>query len=83
MLNLLGFRKAGIYCDAGWFTCALYPGSFKNEERFVLIATRFSRKLFREEWGFDLLKYDNCAGYTRMANAIAAQAKASGKPPLL
>ncbi|KAJ7198342.1 glycoside hydrolase superfamily [Mycena pura] len=63
------------YCDAGWFTCALYPGSFQNEERDV--------KLFREEWGSDLLKYDNCAGYTRMANAIAAQAKASGKPPLL
>ncbi|KAJ7198386.1 glycoside hydrolase family 27 protein [Mycena pura] len=74
--------------DAGWFTCALYPGSFQNEERDV--------KLFREEWGFDLLKYDNCAvpfdeitreniigRYTRMANAIAAQAKASGKPPLL
>ncbi|KAF7308175.1 Alpha-galactosidase [Mycena chlorophos] len=46
--------KAGIYSDAGWFTCAMYPGSFQNEERDV--------KLFREEWGFDLLKYDNCAG---------------------
>ncbi|KAF7374262.1 Alpha-galactosidase [Mycena sanguinolenta] len=80
--------KAGIYSDAGWFTCALYPGSYQNEER--------DAKLFSEEWGFDLLKYDNCAvpfdkitreniigRYTRMANAIAAQAKASGKPPLV
>ncbi|KAJ7821896.1 glycoside hydrolase family 27 protein [Mycena olivaceomarginata] len=80
--------KAGIYSDAGWFTCALYPGSFQNEER--------DAKLFSEEWGFDLLKYDNCAvpfdelareniigRYTRMANAIAAQAKASGRPPLV
>ncbi|KAJ7153811.1 glycoside hydrolase family 27 protein [Mycena filopes] len=78
----------GLGLDAGWFTCALYPGSFQNEER--------DAKLFSEEWGFDLLKYDNCAvpfdeitreniigRYTRMADAIAAQAKASGKPPLL
>ncbi|KAJ7794855.1 glycoside hydrolase family 27 protein [Mycena olivaceomarginata] len=77
-----------LYSDAGWFTCALYPGSFQNEER--------DAKLFSEEWGFDLLKYDNCAvpfdelareniigRYTRMANAIAAQAKASGRPPLV
>ncbi|KAJ7041798.1 glycoside hydrolase family 27 protein [Mycena alexandri] len=80
--------KAGIYSDAGWFTCALYPGSFQNEER--------DAKLFSEEWGFDLLKYDNCAipfdeitreniigRYTRMADAIATQAKVSGRPPLL
>ncbi|KAJ7759452.1 glycoside hydrolase family 27 protein [Mycena maculata] len=74
--------------DAGWFTCALYPGSFQNEEHDV--------KLFSEEWGFDLLKYDNCAVpfdeitreniigcYTHMSNAIAAQAKASGKSPFI
>ncbi|KAJ7082358.1 glycoside hydrolase family 27 protein [Mycena belliarum] len=80
--------KAGIYSDAGWFTCALYPGSFQNEAR--------DAKLFSEEWGFDLLKYDNCGipfdeiareniigRYTRMSNAIAAQAKASGKPPMV
>ncbi|KAJ7500310.1 glycoside hydrolase family 27 protein [Mycena galericulata] len=86
-IHALGL-KAGIYSDAGWFTCALYPGSFQNEER--------DAKLFSEEWGFDLLKYDNCAvpfdeitreniigRYTRMSAAIAAQAKASGKPPLL
>ncbi|KAJ7662972.1 glycoside hydrolase family 27 protein [Mycena rosella] len=86
-IHALGL-KAGIYSDAGWFTCALYPGSFQNEER--------DAKLFSEEWDFDLLKYDNCAipfdeitreniigRYTHMANAIAAQAKASGKPPLV
>ncbi|KAF7312760.1 Alpha-galactosidase [Mycena indigotica] len=79
--------KAGIYSDAGWFTCALYPGSFQNEERDV--------KRFGEEWGFDLLKYDNCAvpfdeitreniygRYKRMSDAIAAQSEASGKLPL-
>ncbi|KAK7006262.1 alpha-galactosidase [Favolaschia claudopus] len=80
--------KAGIYSDAGWYTCALYPGSFQNEER--------DAKLFSDEWGFDLLKYDNCAvpydnytreniigRYTRMADAITAQSKASGKPPMV
>ncbi|KAF7308174.1 Alpha-galactosidase [Mycena chlorophos] len=79
--------KAGIYSDAGWFTCAMYPGSFQNEERDV--------KLFREEWGFDLLKYDNCAvpfdkltheniygRYKRMSDAIAVQAQSSGNAPL-
>ncbi|KAF7312919.1 Alpha-galactosidase [Mycena kentingensis (nom. inval.)] len=79
--------KAGIYSDAGWFTCAMYPGSYQNEERDV--------KLFREEWGFDLLKYDNCAvpydhitreniygRYKRMSDAIASQAANSGKPAL-
>ncbi|KAJ7067488.1 glycoside hydrolase family 27 protein [Mycena amicta] len=79
--------KAGIYSDAGWFTCALYPGSFQNEERDV--------KLFREEWGFDLLKYDNCAvpfdeitrdniygRYKRMSDAIGKQALESGQAPL-
>ncbi|KAK7031030.1 hypothetical protein VNI00_013820 [Paramarasmius palmivorus] len=45
--------KAGIYSDSGWFTCQLYPGSFQNEDRDL--------RLFREEWNFDLLKYDNCA----------------------
>ncbi|CAK5278093.1 unnamed protein product [Mycena citricolor] len=80
--------KAGIYSDAGWFTCALYPGSYQNEERDV--------KLFNEEWGFDLLKYDNCAvpfdditheniigRYTHMADAIASQSKTSGKAPMI
>ncbi|TFK37980.1 glycoside hydrolase family 27 protein [Crucibulum laeve] len=86
LIHELGL-KAGIYSDSGWFTCQLYPGSFQNEDRDV--------KLF-QDWGFDLLKYDNCAvpfdevikegmvgKYTRMANAIERLSKASGKPPLL
>ncbi|KAK7451774.1 hypothetical protein VKT23_012453 [Stygiomarasmius scandens] len=83
----LGF-KAGIYSDSGWFTCQLFPGSFQNEAR--------DARLFQEEWGFDLLKYDNCAvpfdeiikegivgKYSRMAQAIADLAAETGKPPLL
>jgi len=79
--------KAGIYSDSGWFTCQLYPGSFKNEAR--------DAKLF-QDWGFDLLKYDNCAvpfdelvregvvgKYKRMADALEELFKTSGKPPLL
>ncbi|KAF5310934.1 hypothetical protein D9619_008250 [Psilocybe cf. subviscida] len=82
----LGF-KAGIYSDSGWFTCELYPGSFGNEERDI--------KLF-QDWGFDLLKYDNCAvpfdgiikegmigKYTRMSGAIKKLSQSSGKPPIL
>ncbi|THV04195.1 glycoside hydrolase family 27 protein [Dendrothele bispora CBS 962.96] len=83
----LGF-KAGIYSDSGWFTCQLFPGSFQNEAR--------DARLFQVEWGFDLLKYDNCAvpfdevikegivgKYSRMAQAIADLAAETGKPPLL
>ncbi|KAF8068659.1 glycoside hydrolase family 27 protein [Lyophyllum atratum] len=79
--------KAGIYSDSGWFTCQLFPGSFQNEAR--------DAKLF-QDWGFDLLKYDNCAvpfdhvikegmvgKYSRMSNAIADLAKSSGKPPII
>ncbi|KAI0367725.1 glycoside hydrolase family 27 protein [Pilatotrama ljubarskyi] len=79
--------KAGIYSDSGWFTCQLYPGSYQNEER--------DAKLF-QDWGFDYLKFDNCAvpyddiiregivgKYKRMADAIANLAKTSGKPPLI
>ncbi|KZP33804.1 glycoside hydrolase family 27 protein [Athelia psychrophila] len=68
--------KAGIYSDAGWFTCAMYPGSYGNEVRDV--------KTFRD-WGFDYLKFDNCAvpfdnitrqgitgRYERIAKAVAA-----------
>jgi len=84
-LHKLGLN-AGIYSDSGWTTCALFPGSFQNEAR--------DAKLF-QDWGFDLLKYDNCAvpfdevikegmvgKYTRMANAIADLAQSSGKPPI-
>ncbi|KJA21424.1 glycoside hydrolase family 27 protein [Hypholoma sublateritium FD-334 SS-4] len=79
--------KAGIYSDSGWFTCQLYPGSYLNEDRDI--------KLF-QDWGFDLLKYDNCAvpfdeiikegmvgKFTRMANAIKKLSEESGKPPLV
>lgn len=82
----LGF-KAGIYSDSGWFTCQLYPGSFMNEERDI--------QTF-QDWGFELLKYDNCAipfdeivkegvvgKYARMSNAIKDLSKKSGKPPFL
>ncbi|KAH7886970.1 glycoside hydrolase family 27 protein [Phlebopus sp. FC_14] len=85
-LHALGFQ-AGIYSDSGWFTCQIYPGSYQNEARDV--------KLFHD-WGFDYLKYDNCAvpfdnitrenimgRYERMANAIADLSISSGKPPLL
>ncbi|KAI6019988.1 glycoside hydrolase family 27 protein [Pisolithus orientalis] len=86
-IHALGL-KAGIYSDAGWFTCQLYPGSYQNEARDV--------RLFREEWGFDYLKYDNCAvpfdnvtrqniigRYEPMASAIADLSKSTGKPPLI
>ncbi|THU84330.1 glycoside hydrolase [Dendrothele bispora CBS 962.96] len=82
----LGF-KTGIYSDSGWFTCAGYPGSYQNELRDL---TTF------QEWGFDYLKYDNCAipfddiiregimgKYQRMTDAIAQLAKSSGQPPIL
>ncbi|THU90266.1 glycoside hydrolase family 27 protein [Dendrothele bispora CBS 962.96] len=93
MRNLTDFihglgLKAGIYSDSGWFTCALYPGSFQNEER--------DARLFNVEWGFDLLKYDNCAvpfdeiikegmvgKFTRMSNAIRDLAKETGRAPML
>ncbi|KAI0035971.1 glycoside hydrolase family 27 protein [Vararia minispora EC-137] len=40
------------YSDSGWFTCQMYPGSFMHEEQ--------DAQTF-QDWGFDLLKYDNCA----------------------
>ncbi|KAK7680219.1 hypothetical protein QCA50_016728 [Cerrena zonata] len=76
------------YGDSGWFTCQLYPGSFQNELR--------DAKLFRDEWGFDLLKFDNCAipfdnivkenipgKYQRMADALAQVTQESGKDPMV
>ncbi|PBL04296.1 glycoside hydrolase family 27 protein [Armillaria gallica] len=76
------------YGDSGWYTCQMYPGSYQNEER--------DARLFRETWGFDLLKYDNCAvpfddiiregmigKFSRMANAITDLATATGRPPML
>lgn len=80
--------KAGIYSDSGWFTCQLYPGSFQNELR--------DARLFQEEWGFDLLKYDNCAvpfdtviqegmvgKFQRMHTALQQLAAETEKPPML
>ncbi|KAF8153249.1 glycoside hydrolase family 27 protein [Crassisporium funariophilum] len=75
------------YSDSGWYTCQMYPGSYMNEERDI--------KLF-QDWGFDLLKYDNCAvpyddiikegmigKFTRMSNAIKKLSRDSGRPPIL
>lgn len=42
------------YSDAGWYTCAGYPGSFGNEVRDIYT--------FREDWGFDYLKYSQFVG---------------------
>ncbi|KAG2073134.1 glycoside hydrolase family 27 protein [Suillus decipiens] len=77
-LHGLGFY-AGIYSDSGWFTCAGYPGSFMHEEQDAMTF---------QSWGFDFLKYDNCAipfddviregmigKYNRMADALAEVAK--------
>lgn len=85
-LHVMGF-KTGIYSDSGWFTCQLYPGSYGNEDRDI---QTFS------DWGFDLLKYDNCAvpfdhiikegmvgKFKRMADAIDRLSHRTGKPPLL
>ncbi|KAF8330632.1 glycoside hydrolase [Amanita rubescens] len=73
--------------DSGWFTCDGFPGSFMNELRD---ATTF------QDWGFDYLKYDNCAipyddiihegivgKYQRMADALAELSNTTGKPPLV
>ena len=49
-IHSLGF-KAGIYSDAGLYTCGGYPGSLDFEQ---VDALTFA------EWGFDYLKYDNC-----------------------
>jgi alpha-galactosidase len=81
-VHALGF-KTGIYSDSGWFTCAGYPGSWGNEVRD---ATTFAK------WGFDYLKYDNCAipydsitrqgivgKYQRMSDALVQVGKQFGK----
>ncbi|KAF8875061.1 glycoside hydrolase [Infundibulicybe gibba] len=85
-IHALGF-KTGIYSDSGWFTCAGYPGSFQNELRD---ATTF------QNWGFDYLKYDNCAipyddiirqgmigKYQRMTDALAQLASTSHQQPFV
>ncbi|KAF8137536.1 glycoside hydrolase family 27 protein [Boletus edulis] len=85
-MNALTDQIHDLGFDSGWFTCQLYPGSYQNEARDI--------KLF-QDWGFDYLKYDNCAvpfdnitrenimgRYERMANAIKDLAESSGRPPL-
>jgi alpha-galactosidase len=82
-IHALGF-KTGIYSDSGWFTCAGYPGSFENEVRD---ATTFAN------WGYDYLKYDNCAipyddiirqgivgKYERMTDALAEVGQTFNRP---
>jgi alpha-galactosidase len=84
-LKKLGFH-AGIYSDAGYRTCAGYPGSFGNEAKDL--------ETFAE-WGFDYLKYDNCyipfdnvtqenvyGRYKRMADAIDTRAKKTKSQPV-
>jgi len=85
-LHALGFQ-AGIYGDSGWFTCAGYPGSFEHEAQ--------DAQTF-QEWGFDYLKYDNCAipfddiiregmvgKYQRMSDAITQVAETSKQSPII
>lgn len=68
---------ASAYSDAGYKTCAGYPGSYGHEQQDL--------QTFRD-WGFDYLKYDNCyipfdnitqenvyGRYARMADAIAEE----------
>ncbi|KAG7448434.1 glycoside hydrolase [Guyanagaster necrorhizus] len=85
-IHALGF-KTGIYSDSGWYTCAGYPGSYQNELRDL---TTFS------DWGFDYLKYDNCAipydeitregivgRYQRMAAAVVQVQQSTKNNPFL
>ncbi|KAJ1303004.1 hypothetical protein OPQ81_011206 [Rhizoctonia solani] len=85
-LHKMGF-KAGIYSDAGWFTCGGFPGSYSYE---LKDAQTFS------DWGIDYLKYDNCAipydnitrqgvygRYTPMRDALIAVAKKVKNAPIV
>ncbi|PBK61587.1 glycoside hydrolase [Armillaria solidipes] len=85
-IHALGF-KTGIYSDSGWYTCAGYPGSYQNELRDL--------KTF-SDWGFDYLKYDNCAipydeitregivgKYQRMADAVVQVQQSTKNNPIL
>lgn len=55
----MGF-KTGIYSSAGRYTCGGFPASlgFETED-----ANSYA------EWGFDLLKYDNCYNEGQSGNA--------------
>ncbi|KDQ12124.1 glycoside hydrolase family 27 protein [Botryobasidium botryosum FD-172 SS1] len=86
-IHSLGF-KAGIYSDSGWQTCAGFPGSYSNE--------LVDAQTFHSSWGFDLLKYDNCAvpydsithegtlgRFKRMSDAIASVAATTKTAPMV
>ncbi|KAJ7060900.1 glycoside hydrolase superfamily [Mycena amicta] len=66
-IHALGF-------DSGWFTCAGYPGSFRNELRDV---TQF------QKWGFDYLKCGMVGKFQRMADAMAELAETSQQTPFI
>ncbi|GBE83549.1 Probable alpha-galactosidase [Sparassis crispa] len=85
-LHAMGFQ-AGIYGDSGWFTCAGYPGGFENE---AIDAATY------QGWGFDYLKWDNCAipfddiilqgtlgKYQRMSDALIQLSLESGQTPII
>jgi len=75
------------YSDAGYQTCAGYPGSYGHEEQDLQTWT---------DWGFDYLKYDNCyipfdnitqenvyGRYQRMSTAIAQLAERTHSKPFM
>lgn len=81
-----GFH-VGIYGDSGWYTCAGYPGSFRNEKR--------DARTFHD-WGFELLKFDTCAvpydsviqqnnygKFKPMSDAIIELAEETGTTPMI
>jgi len=53
--------KAGIYSSPGPLTCGRAAGSYRHEQQD---ARQFA------DWGFDLLKYDQCS-YRRKDNSLA------------
>ena len=76
---------ADAYSDAGYETCAGYPGSYGHEAQDLETW---------DEWGFNYLKYDNCyipfdnvtqenvfGRYKRMSDAIAQRAQATNSTP--
>ncbi|KAK7177383.1 glycoside hydrolase family 27 protein, partial [Paraphaeosphaeria sporulosa] len=76
---------ASAYSDAGYRTCAGYPGSYGHEVEDLATF---------EDWGFDYLKYDNCfipfdnvtqenvfGRYALMADAIASRSTKTKQPP--
>ncbi|KAF2498074.1 alpha-galactosidase [Lophium mytilinum] len=83
-LNKLGINGAA-YSDAGYQTCAGYPGAYGHEAQDLATWA---------EWGFDYVKYDNCyipfdnvtqqnvkGRYQRMADAIADRAAKTHSTP--